>query len=664
MAAINRIPGNLNVEEKRNTRKMSFTKGDVFNGAVVDSDSAEGEVTIKIANRWQIQAKVEGDVDLKAGQNRFKVVGFEDGKLKLQVVDNSVAKEVETTSLDEIIKNAGLEKEDRQLLSNMLKHNMPLTRENILEVKNLFELNRNLKDANYDVNALINKLVDSKGIDVNSKEGIALKEMIEKLFTNIKGLSQDKIMLMLENNLDLTSDNIESLNRILAGKQLILNDIADLFNSSEALKDTEVKTNQQVIVGQTLSTEAEIGEAAGKFTNLKNMVENNDVDNIIHEYLSKKGIENLNSKGQEAIKELKNILVNLKYGNMDEEVNNILSSNPKVAQILNDLEELATPRVSLTELIASKAIIQEDDISLKNSMDILKETGIKVTKENISTVDTMKNLKELLKDNSVETVKAMILGDEPVTAQMDKKVTELLTNLKSKDLSTVLQGLKGNPNGDTLDADITKLLETVKNKDLLSNKDLINHKDISNTSSSLSSAENVKEQLGIKMDSMKEMINSILSKGKMSPELYANFKDAFNDFKMFNSLSQNYYMLDVPINLYDNQYQCKLLIKDEREKGKRIDSKNVKIVATVETNNMGAVDAYINVKDKTMWIDIKSDKQWTNIFRKTSGRLESVLADMGYFPMISVTEKKSEADIISTREFFNEEVSYGLNIKV
>ena len=59
---------------------------------------------------------------------------------------------------------------------------------------------------------------------------------------------------------------------------------------------------------------------------------------------------------------------------------------------------------------------------------------------------------------------------------------------------------------------------------------------------------------------------------------------------MFNTISNEYYYLDVPINREMTEYPCKLIIKDNRKDGKKIDRTDVKIVVTVKTVNLGVVD--------------------------------------------------------------------------
>ena len=55
------------------------------------------------------------------------------------------------------------------------------------------------------------------------------------------------------------------------------------------------------------------------------------------------------------------------------------------------------------------------------------------------------------------------------------------------------------------------------------------------------------------------------------------------------------YYLNIPMNI-KNDYDCNLVIKDERGKEK-IESRNIKIATSIKNFNMKVVDAFINVKE-------------------------------------------------------------------
>ena len=117
------------------------------------------------------------------------------------------------------------------------------------------------------------------------------------------------------------------------------------------------------------------------------------------------------------------------------------------------------------------------------------------------------------------------------------------------------------------------------------------------------------------------------------------FDQKLNDIKMFNSISEQYYYLDLPINVKENEYQFKLIIKDDRKKGKKIDSKNVKIATSVKTINMGTVDAYIKINNNNMNIDINCDKFWVKVLDLGKEKLIKDLSSLNYRVNIEVNKK-------------------------
>lgn len=158
----------------------------------------------------------------------------------------------------------------------------------------------------------------------------------------------------------------------------------------------------------------------------------------------------------------------------------------------------------------------------------------------------------------------------------------------------------------------------------------------------------VKNDITNKIDDMKEIIKSIINdKLEIKSQLY-------NNFKVFNLVSNQYYYFDIPLNIYKNQYPCKLIIKDDRKKGKKIDSKNVKIVTSVKTINMGTVDAYIVIHENAMNIDIKCDKKWIQMFEEFKDKLLDELATSSYNATIKIDEREKEVDLINCREFFED----------
>ena len=141
-------------------------------------------------------------------------------------------------------------------------------------------------------------------------------------------------------------------------------------------------------------------------------------------------------------------------------------------------------------------------------------------------------------------------------------------------------------------------------------------------------------------------------------------KSNLNDFKLFNSLSNEYYYLDVPISRANKDYPCKLIIKDDRKGNKKIDSSNVKMVVAVKTVNMGTVDAYISVLDNSLNVDIKCINKYMNFISKGTKQLTEKLSALGYLVNVNVHEKVEEVNLTTCREFFDTGSSSALDTKV
>ncbi|ETJ28344.1 hypothetical protein Q604_UNBC16744G0001, partial [human gut metagenome] len=61
-----------------------------------------------------------------------------------------------------------------------------------------------------ELDAFLEKYIASKGIDINSDQGKAMKEILTKFISEFKNMSEEDILTFIENNIDFTQDNIES----------------------------------------------------------------------------------------------------------------------------------------------------------------------------------------------------------------------------------------------------------------------------------------------------------------------------------------------------------------------------------------------------------------------------------------------------------------------
>jgi len=137
-----------------------------------------------------------------------------------------------------------------------------------------------------------------------------------------------------------------------------------------------------------------------------------------------------------------------------------------------------------------------------------------------------------------------------------------------------------------------------------------------------------------------------------------------HDFKVFNTLSNDYYYLNVPMNIKEQDYDCKLVIKDERGKGKKIDSRNIKIATSIRTLNMEVVDAFINVNNDYINIDIHSQKAFMDVLEAYRYKLIEDLSCNSYVFNVNIKEKIEKFTLSNCREFFDDNDLSIINVRV
>lgn len=539
MAGILNINSVNDIEARKILRKLSFTVGENFLAKVVNLDKLTGEVLLKLLDGWQFSAKLQKPLDnLQEGLLRFEVEGFEDGKLQIKILnDNGKQQKLEKDTIDSQLKEKGINvsKDDYVLLNKMVKHEIPLTKENISSIKTLVDFKNKITLNEDEENAFIAKYMESKNISADSTEGNKVKETLKGFFSELKNISEDDIVTLFENNIDLTEDNIKSFNNVFKGSSAIYKDIKDKISGAineESFKgeDAEVSSEQNTV-----------------FVNTD---------------------KNKNSLG---------------YKSLD---------------MINDRKE-------------------------PNEIDELnKETEIKDLGSNS---DALK-------------------GKE-------------FKNSKDAVYSNTEKGKNG-----TLDKDLDAINSSKKGEVILD-------KTIKQSHSIDDIAKNIKEQISVKTEEMKNIIKTVLEqKNEAKPEAYNNLiqtlDKSINDLKVYNSVSNQYYYLDLPINLDNHEYECKLMIKDERRKGKKIDSTDVKIAASVNTIHIGTVDAYIRVNNLNMDIDIRCDGHWMKLLDIGKEKISGDISNMGYNVHIKVGERKKEMNITNCREFFGDNNLGMINVKV
>ncbi|EJO5346251.1 hypothetical protein NRP93_000291 [Clostridium botulinum] len=544
MPGISNINNVYNTNSKKISSKISFDVDEVFSARVIGEGENPEEIILKLIDGWEFKAAIK---DLKGnlpnGLLKFKVLGFEDGKLVLKFLEGMLAEEQakEQNSIENLLlkENIKLSKDEYPLLEKMIKHNIPLTKDNILKVVNLSNFMDKLKNNPEEADAFIQNYIKSKGIDLNSAKGQQINNVLKGLFNELQNLTEEDLFLLLENNIELTEDNVKAFREIFKESSIYnkINNIDDKLN--------------------------------------KNSIKNQDS-------MIEKNMPNINS---------------------DAEAN-----------------------------INSKITENSQNNGIKNEL-----------------VNTFKTLIATGKQENIDLVKDLLL--------QEKDLDGILQNF-TKEEQEILGVKVKEENGEGINQRLTD--ETAKNIKTKSMEFLSNKSEIDSSA--------IKEQINAKTNEIKDIVKNLMNTLKDGSnasydKIIGTLKDNINNFKMFNTISNEYYYLDLPLNFRESQCDCKIVIKDERGKGKKIDSTNVKIATSIATANMDIVDAYINLKNSNMEINIKTIKQWVNLLDKGKNKLVEDMNSMGYNIFIKVEEKVEEFNISNCRQFFDDNNLNAIDIK-
>ena len=622
MPAIWNVNNSYNVNNKKYSSKLTFEVGEKFSGKIISKDEGN-EATVKLADGWQFSATIDGNIESEENVPlQLQVEGYEDGKLKLKIVKKEVeSNNLANDSLSEVIDKEGLGKDDVDILKKMVKHNIPLTRENITFVKSLLQFNTKINMDNNEIDNFILKYIDSKGISGESEQGKQIINTLKEFFVNFKNLKPEEILFFLENNIELTSENIESFNKLFSSNG---NTVKEFFDN---------------IKNDFAGIEVEMKELEDNTSNSK--IEEKHLDN------------SLKALGEEINKD--------KLG-----YNSLVSK-------LYDSNDMSKGKVSMLAVL--KSMTGGDDNLLREPIkDILIGKKEQFTTNEYNTA--LGKINNLSDEEFINIVKD-ILGRNGELKEISKDTFNIvLRSLFGKDIEVGEAELRG-----IQDVIEYKFQELELNNEGVNEDKLIGNNIVNKTITTLeqevitggnkkilSANELIKNDINKKINGIKDIIKELLvaskGEGEGAEKVIQLLKNNISEFKLFNTISNEYYYLDVPINREMTEYPCKLIIKDNRKDGKKIDRTDVKIVVTVKTVNLGVVDGFLSVKDKGLDVELKCDKNYTKVLELSKSKLSNDLQKLGFNINIKVSMREEDITLASCREFFNDKAMNGIDIKV
>jgi len=662
MPGIFNIGNSYNVNNKKISSKLTFDIGEKFSGKIIKKEGSD-EATIKLIDGWEFQAEIEGDLDsLGNGFHRFQVDGFEDGKLKLKIVASS-GKEAKLSQgeFNEIILREGLSNEDINLLKDMIKFNIPLTKENIKEVKGLIQFLEKLKENPKEANEFISKYLLSNNIDENSVEGNKIKTTLMEFFNELKSLSKSDILLLFENNIDLNKENISGYKAIFKNENNISRILDNISASLPEVKE-EVETNTINNVSKDNSSLKEniSTKIANKEIVIERNTENQDVkrtqDNNINNkigndaYQKTEGsnpkisllslLKSISGQTEDYINvALKDILINRRQeftsSEFDKSFNFINTLKPE--EFIDNLKSIILEYRDIGQVYPQDNF--SDYINKSSNLELDITESLEFTKEEVETL------------LSRTMGKGITLTEEEFTKLKDG------INLKYQEIIDKEKPMQGNVISTSVES------EKIKNSDNINNIETKANNDIN-----LSTKDIVKNSINKAGETSKEIINDLITalknEGSVPEKILDIIKNNINEIKVFNKISSEYYYADIPINIRETEYPCKIIVKDKRKDSKKIDSTNIKMVITIDTKNLGIVDGYMKVLDKKINVDLKCEDRYVKIIDMAKNKLVYNIESMGFLVDINVSKKEEEVSLATCRAFFNPDSGTAIDRRV
>ena len=616
MPAIWNVNNSYNVNNKKYSSKLTFEVGEKFSGKII-SKGEGNEATVKLADGWQFSATIDGSIESEENVPlQLQVEGYEDGKLKLKIVKKEAdSNNLANDSLSEVIDKEGLGKEDVDILKKMMKHNIPLTRENITFVKSLLQFNTKINMDNNEIDNFILKYIDSKGI---SGEII---NTLKEFFVNFKNMKPEEILFFLENNIELTSENIESYNKLFSSNGNTVKEFFDNIKNDFAGIEVEMKELEDNI------SNSKVGEKHLD-NSIKALGEEINKDKLGYNSLVSK-LYDSNDMSKSKVSMLA-VLKSMTGGD-----DNLLRE--PIKDILIGKKEQFTTNEYNTALGKINNLSDEDFINIVK--DVLGKSG---------------EIKEISKD-TVNIILRSFFGKDIEVGEVELRKIQDVIEYKFQELELNNEGVNEEK---LIGNNIANKTITTLEQEVITG----GHKKI------LSANELIKNDINKKIDGIKDIIKELLvaskGEGEGADKVIQLLKNSISEFKLFNTISNEYYYLDVPINREMTEYPCKLIIKDNRKDGKKIDRTDVKIVVTVKTVNLGVVDGFLSVKDKGLDVELKCDKNYMKVLELSKSKLSNDLQKLGFNINIKVSMREEDITLASCREFFNDKAVSGIDIKV
>lgn len=607
MSEVRRIYPTEGYATRRHLHKDRFAIGEKIVGRIYKS-AEDNELILKLLTGEEFNVNIEGNASgIQKRLQKFKVKEFIDDRLNVELlIEDEVKNSKDEPEKLALINKLKINTKDLNLIKEMINFELKLSKESIEVTKSIIEFKEKIDTNPREIDLFIDKYLGSKNISKENPNFLEIKGKLIENFKELKNIDIKDVMLFIEEKVDLDKANIISYNKLFKEDVEIL----------EFLKGVQEKVN-------TSNSKDNINPKEDKNTNI-------DKVNIEHEVID------YNTDDESDVKD--NFVKLKDYNINSNEKNNVSTYNNKSidVKVLELLENISIENEN--KVIDNNKISIEDNFE---TLDIAKENTI-INDENKISGSLEKNFSNSDEINK-EYKKEFNILKENLSKYMDIDDNEW-EEIKEK----IIIDIKNIDNGEEVDfKEIASRIIRYKNEKFEGN-DL--KKSITNQ--------------GEIVEKIIKDLSKAISENKGQGLINNFLEETINDLKMFNKISNEYYYLDFPIKRNKEEYPCKLVVKDNRKSGKKIDGENFKVVVSVKTKNIGIVDGYISISNNNMCVDLKCNERYESLISSNIDLLIENLKGLGYSINIEVSVKDDEINLSNCREFFSNNNVSSLDTRV
>lgn len=563
--------------------------------------------SVKIGDELKVQILHLGDDQA--------VVRLEDGS-EISIAGNLPADAEEGTWLNILVADKG--------------EGVPLKAEVLGTVKLAEDLNKQITNILHELNIPDTKENFELVIKM-SKNNIPInKDTVSKAYeyVNTMDTDTDNIMFLMKNDVKVTTTSVRAFDSMLTKSDFLETNLRVLIDTlTESINEINESINMNTESSE-IQSEAKLvmGEKA-----VQNIIEQNSFAPVTE------AMQTHNQAAQTAGKAVQNDnALNTNNAIQNNEVVNTINILPET----NEISETITPQIKNVNLETSNAIQTEEVIS---------NNGVIAAKENVNVqVTTADIIKE-----SENVQKAQIDVNVPkITPEVLESVQQTEDNVQVKTEVTI-----------TKDAAVLKEETVVKNPNELEQ------------TQSLKPVTPLEQKE--KLERLREEVVGLFREVKNSKELgeeisqkriYKSFKDVILDIEenkevftrktsetltkevtrmkenisLVSDLNKYNTIVHIPLMINDNKSLAELYVfnGDKENHGKKINENNATMFLSLGTANMGQIESYIKIVNKTIECNFMSEsKLGVQVINENKDHLASLLDAYGY------TLIKANADI-------------------